>query len=164
MTDDEKPPFSLKICDGLPIIRDGWRAIHLWKPKFLLKIRDGLPIIRENPLEVTATWQIRDASVMVVTFWPSRVLTITGFTKAPFESDFEAKFRVTTQYLQTDVSSTVDRQGYTRVHLVWTKWQLSLWNAQRRHYILCKHWQLNGRQGFTIKEAYGEIEYSEEVL
>ena len=30
-----------------------------------------------------------------------------------FESDFEAKFRVTTQYLLTDVSFTGDRQGYT---------------------------------------------------
>ena len=26
-------------------------------------------------------WQIRDASVMAVTFWPPRMLTVTGFTK-----------------------------------------------------------------------------------
>ena len=31
---------------------------------------------------MTATWQIRDASVMAVKFWPSRMLTVTGFTKA----------------------------------------------------------------------------------
>ena len=78
----QKPKFSLEI-------RDGWRVIRLWKPKFSLKIRDDLPIIRDNRLEVTATWQTRDASVMVVTFWPSRVLTVTGFTKAQKHSLFD---------------------------------------------------------------------------
>ena len=32
---------------------------------------------------MTATWQIHDTSVMAVKFWPSRMLTVTRFTKAP---------------------------------------------------------------------------------
>ena len=63
-----------------------WRTIE----KSLKKILRQLLLLRNhlknlwlvNALEATATWQIRDASVKVVTFWPSWMLTVTGFTKA----------------------------------------------------------------------------------
>ena len=54
------------IRDGLAIIRDRF-------------FREGLPM---NSFDVTATRQIRDASIIAVTFWLSRTLTVTGFIKA----------------------------------------------------------------------------------